>query len=104
MTRDELLDEVQAVRTEHPDMRYGQALFNTAYRHLSEDRVEAAAEVADPFYLDMNAPAFLDALFPEGGLTMSELEPHELPEDLVITAELALAEDCQELNATRDES
>lgn len=62
MTRDELLREVRETREMFPDLRYGQALFNVAYWRLGEVRTEAAAKVADPFYDDSKADAFLDEL------------------------------------------
>lgn len=62
MTVDELQRQAVAYRAEHPEQRWGQALFNVLRAHDLELARELTGTEADPFYLDERVGGFLLAV------------------------------------------
>lgn len=62
MTIDELQRHAVAYRAEHPEQRWGQALFNVLAQHNVKLARELTGTAADPFYLDERVGGFLLAV------------------------------------------
>ena len=62
MTVDELQRQAVAYQAEHPEQRWGQALFNVLREHDLDLARELTGTEADPFYQDERVGGFLLAV------------------------------------------
>lgn len=52
----EYLDDVDRTRKRHPDLRYGQVLFNVLYEHAPDLADKIRGKEEDPFHATRNDP------------------------------------------------